>query len=78
MRKKRATEDEQLYCMNMGARIAVWRTALRMSQERFARAIGVSNHTVYRWESGDGCPNAYRMKRIKELVKEGERKGVAA
>src|ERR1017187_1776689 len=44
------------------------RTQLRMSQQAFAAALGVSFATVNRWENGKARPQKDRLDRIKALL----------
>src|ERR1039458_9611998 len=44
------------------------RTQLRMSQQAFAAALGVSFATVNRWENGKAKPQKDRIDRIKALL----------
>lgn len=41
-----------------------------LSQEEFAKKLGVSYTTVNRWETGKAKPNLKTMKRIDEYCKE--------
>lgn len=43
------------------------REALGMTQEEFARAVGVSFTTVSRWERGRGTPSPLALRRLAEL-----------
>lgn len=43
------------------------RESLGMTQEQFAREIGVSFSTVSRWETGRGKPSPLARRRIEEL-----------
>ena len=45
------------------------REALGMTQEEFAREVGVSFSTVSRWETGRGQPSPLARRRIEELRK---------
>ena len=40
-----------------------------LSQEEFAKVLGVSYATVYRWESGRTIPNIRAMNKIDEYCK---------
>jgi putative toxin-antitoxin system antitoxin component (TIGR02293 family) len=54
----------------IGTLVSLTRTALALSQERFAGVIGVSVRTVARWEQGDE-PSALERERlewIRDLV----------
>src|SRR5580658_5591129 len=57
--------------------IKIIRTQLRMSQQAFAAALGVSFATVNRWENGKAKPQKDRIERIKAL-RHGEPAEVAA
>src|SRR3990170_128496 len=46
------------------------RSQLRMSQQAFAAAIGVSFATVNRWENGKAKPQKDRLSRLKVLLHE--------
>ena len=46
------------------------RTALELTQERFAAKVGVTVSTVNRWENNKGKPSPLAMLRIEELQKE--------
>lgn len=43
------------------------REALGMTQEEFAREVGVSFSTVSRWETGRGSPSPLARRQIEEL-----------
>ncbi len=49
------------------------RKLLKMTQEEFAQALGVSWSTVAKWESGDFNPSRLAAKAIERLQE--ERKG---
>ena len=49
------------------------REALGMTQEEFARAVGVSFTTVSRWETGRGTPSPLARRQLEQL-----REGTAA
>ena len=51
-------------------KIKIIRTNLRMSQQAFAAALGVSFATVNRWENGKAKPQKDRIDRIKALLQE--------
>ena len=48
------------------------RTALGMSQQALAAALGVSFATVNRWENGKARPQGDRIRRLKELLAQSE------
>lgn len=45
------------------------RLALDLSQERFARLVGVSVRTVARWEAGDTVPSPLAERQLDSLVR---------
>ncbi|HTN70341.1 MAG TPA: helix-turn-helix transcriptional regulator [Methylomirabilota bacterium] len=53
-------------------RIRSIRAALRMSQEEFAREIGVSFVMIDRWEHDKVKPSAHAMRRIEALASRAE------
>jgi DNA-binding transcriptional regulator YiaG len=53
-------------------RLAELREDAGLSQGDFARALGVSQSSVSRWESGDAVPRARRAADIVELLGGGE------
>ena len=55
--------------MNFSDSIKQLRTKCLLSQEDFARAIGVSFSTVNRWETGKTQPTFKALKRIDEYCK---------
>ena len=55
-------------------RIRSLREALRMTQEEFARELGVSFTTVSRWENGHGKPSRLAQKQLQDLA---DRHGIA-
>ena len=61
---KMARKDKQMNRMELSDRIArMWlksRTDAGLSQDRVAKALGVSKKTVQNWESGEASPN-FRM-----------------
>jgi transcriptional regulator with XRE-family HTH domain len=54
------------------ANIKRTRTVLGMSQERFARAVGVSFCTVNRWERGKTVPSPMALKVLKRLKEKAD------
>lgn len=55
--------------MDFSYSIKKLRTRCLLSQEDFAKAIGVSFSTVNRWETGKTQPNFKALKRIDEYCK---------
>lgn len=53
--------------MNFPEEIKKIRQCLFMTQENFAKEIGVAFSTVNRWEGGKAKPNLNAMKNIKEF-----------
>lgn len=56
--------------MDFSDRIKQMRKAVYLSQESFAKEIGVSFSTVNRWEKGRTKPNYAAMKRIASFCAE--------
>lgn len=56
--------------MSLSSDIRMIRTRSLMSQEDFAKALGVSFTTVNRWETGKSKPNYKAMKQIDAFCKE--------
>ncbi len=52
--------------MSFGEQIKDIRTKCILSQEAFAKVIGVSFSTVNRWETGKSLPNYITMSKIKD------------
>jgi len=50
------------------------REALGMTQEEFARDLGVSFVTVNRWENKHASPSPMALRRLEEAMKVAERK----
>lgn len=50
------------------ARIRGLREALGLTQEEFARELGVSFTTVNRWENGHGKPSPLAQRQLQELL----------
>ena len=55
--------------MNFSAGIKYIRKVAYLSQESFAKEIGVSFSTVNRWERGKSKPNYAAMKKINTFLK---------
>ncbi len=64
--KIRQLTDEYLF--ELGHRIKVVRTFLRLSQKEFARAMKTSPAQVSKLEAGQCPPNLYHLLKIKELA----------
>lgn len=47
--------------------------AIYHTQEAIARALGVSNQTVYRWLHGRSKPLPVMVRRMRQVIKEGEK-----
>jgi len=45
------------------------RTEIGLTQEEFARKIGVSWSTIARWEAGKGKPSKLAQRNIQQLIK---------
>lgn len=45
------------------------REKLKMTQRVFANAVGVTETTISRWESGRVAPHQFLVDKIKELAK---------
>lgn len=58
--------------METRKRIKRLRQKLDMTQEEFAKYIGVSWRTVMRWESGDSQPSNLALEKIEKLEKKDE------
>lgn len=58
--------------METRKRIKRLRQRLDMTQEEFAKYIGVSWRTVMRWESGDSQPSNLALEKIEKLEKKDE------
>lgn len=56
--------------MNFSVAIKNVRQKALLSQEDFAKQLGVSHSTVNRWEKGKTLPNFKTMKRIDNFCKE--------
>lgn len=56
--------------MSFSEAIKAVRQKALLSQEDFAKALGVSHSTVNRWETGKTLPNFKTMKRIDLFCKE--------
>ena len=66
MTSKRTVED-------MAAWVKSIRLALGLSQEDFAKEVGVVFSTVNRWERGRSTPLPVIVRRLKELEKKAKR-----
>lgn len=55
--------------MNFSREVKILRKKCLLSQEDFAKAIGVSYSTVNRWESGRTSPNYRALKSIDTYCK---------
>ena len=53
--------------MNFGEELSVLRIKALLTQEEFAKQIGVATSTVNRWERGKANPNLTAMKAIKQF-----------
>jgi transcriptional regulator with XRE-family HTH domain len=51
----------------IGALVKRLRKRMRLTQEQFAREVGVSFSTVNQWENGRRRPQPYLMNRLREL-----------
>lgn len=56
--------------MELSDEIRIIRQKAFMTQEEFARALGVAFSTVNRWEVGKSRPNISAMKHIKKFCDE--------
>lgn len=56
--------------MELSDEIRIIRQKAFMTQEEFARALGVAFSTVNRWEVGKSRPNISAMKNIKKFCDE--------
>ena len=50
------------------------RRRLRLTQEQFAREIGVAFSTVHQWENGRRRPQPYPRRRLREMAESLENK----
>jgi transcriptional regulator with XRE-family HTH domain len=64
-RKIELTEDERTVC----AAVRQLRLDLGMSERQFARQVGCSMRTVYRWEAMVFCPDTEFLPRLSQLAK---------
>jgi DNA-binding transcriptional regulator YiaG len=48
------------------------RAIMRISQEEFAKKVGVTKQTVYNWERAVGKPDADQIDKIRAFVEKGE------
>ncbi len=56
--------------MQLSESLRITRQKAFMSQEEFAKALGVSVSTINRWETGKSKPNLSAMKSIKSFCEE--------
>lgn len=68
-----------IYCGRMvsmmdGVEVKEIRDRLNLSREKFARLLGVSFYTVYRWERGQRKPSAMAEILLKRIAEDGEGK----
>jgi putative transcriptional regulator len=56
------------------AEIRDLRSRLELSQEAFARLVGVSVRTVARWEAGGSEPLPLAVERLRAIEKDAKRK----
>lgn len=56
--------------MQLSDKIRVLREKFLMTQEDFAKELGVASSTVNRWETGKARPNIAAMRNIKEFCDE--------
>ena len=56
--------------MSIAEKIKIIRKKAFLSQESFAKEIGVSLSTVNRWENGRSNPNYSALKRINEFCEQ--------
>lgn len=47
--------------------LAAVRANAGMNQADFAKAIGVDKSTIFKWENGQGVPNATALRKMSEL-----------
>jgi transcriptional regulator with XRE-family HTH domain len=64
-RKIELTEDERTVC----AAVRQLRADLCMSVPQFARQMGCSRKTIYRWEDMTFCPDTEFLPRLSQLAK---------
>jgi len=57
------------------AEIKALRKQLALSQDAFARELGVSVNTVRRWEYGDRHPSSLARREIERLIKNWPKTG---
>ena len=58
--------------MTFGEKVKHARTALKLSQEKFAVLLGVSFATVNRWEKGHAMPTYETLERFNALCKQNK------
>lgn len=54
-----------------GTQVREIRDRLKLSREKFARRLGVSFFTIWRWEKGKTKPSPMAEKLLKEINKDG-------
>jgi len=57
-----------------GAEVKEIRDRLNVGREKFARLLGVSFYTVYRWEKGQRTPSPMAEILLKRIAGDGEEK----
>ncbi|MDE6276148.1 MAG: helix-turn-helix domain-containing protein [Clostridia bacterium] len=53
---------------NLGDKIFKWRNKNKVSQEDFAKLIGVTRQTVIKWEGGEAMPQSDKLQKISETI----------
>ena len=53
--------------MTFNEKLVVLRKTKSITQEEFAKSVGVSRQAVYKWESGQSYPEVMALLKIKEL-----------
>ena len=56
---------------NLGDKIYKWRNRNKVSQEDFAKLIGVTRQTVIKWEGGEAMPQSDKLQKISETIDVG-------
>lgn len=54
--------------MTIGEKIVAVRSGLKLSQESFARELGVTRHVISRWERGEVVPDYVRLKEVCDVA----------